>query len=58
MTYRLNRGLFVENGPAVHVPSATAPVRSSGHAYNLLGARPAARPSTSRPQRRSSSAAA
>ena len=42
MTYHLNRGLFVENGPTL-VAERDRERRAAGHAYRLLGA---ARPVT------------
>ena len=39
MTYHLNRGLFVENGPTL-LAERDRQVRAAGHAYLLLGARP------------------
>ena len=39
MTYHLNRGLFVENGPTL-LAERDRQLRAAGHAYLLLGARP------------------
>ena len=43
MTYNLNRGLFLENGPTL-LAERDRQLRAAGHAYLLLGTPP--RPAT------------